>query len=252
MSEAIKKFKEILDGVETVAVCVGTAHNTQKLIAATLLHRTFEHLGKRSVFELPSTAKTTPSDPPSLAIDRVTLGVDEKTKQFLTELCGSWETKNPHEHLVIRLNTHEAPVAELKYEKEEIEEAEEVVSTTYRKDYIEQKLLGIALWQKSLRKPAADFEAIFEKLGEVRKKYEDIKEDLIFEAEVFYADNENLEKNIREMFLNLEEENINEELSKKISDLRRARDEESGKKLLEEINELNKRKEDIKNNRLRK
>ena len=118
MSEAIKKFKEILDGVKTVAVCVGTAHNTQKLIAATLLHRTFEHLGKRSVFELPSTAKTTPSDPPSLAIDRVTLGVDEKTKQFLTELCGSWETKNPHEHLVIRLNTHEAPVAELKYEKE--------------------------------------------------------------------------------------------------------------------------------------
>jgi hypothetical protein len=51
------------------------------------------------------------------------------------------------------------------------------------------------------------------------------------------------------MFLNLEEENINEELSKKMMELRRQRDEESGKKILKEINDLNKKKEDIKNSR---
>jgi len=141
---------------------------------------------------------------------------------------------------------------ELKYEKEEIEEAKETLGVTYRKDYIEQKLLGVALWQKSIAKPVIDFETIFKKLGGVYKKYEDRKEDLIFEAEVFYIDNEDLENDIREMFLNLEEENINEKLSKKMSDLRQAQNEESGKKILQEINELNKKKEDIKNNRLKR
>ena len=141
---------------------------------------------------------------------------------------------------------------ELKYEKEEIEEAKETLGVTYRKDYIEQKLLGVALWQKSIAKPVIDFETTFKKLGGVYKKYEDRKEDLIFEAEVFYIDNEDLENDIREMFLNLEEENINEKLSKKMSDLRQAQNEESGKKILQEINELNKKKEDIKNNRLKR
>jgi DNA primase len=140
---------------------------------------------------------------------------------------------------------------ELKYEKEEIKEAGEASAKVYRRDYIERKLLGIALWQQSLIKPTVDFEIIFNKLGEVFKKYEDIRQDLIFEAEVFYSNNENLEKSIREMFLNLEEENINEEISKKMLELRKAND-ESGKKILQEINELNKRKEDIKNSRLKK
>jgi len=51
------------------------------------------------------------------------------------------------------------------------------------------------------------------------------------------------------MFLNLEEENINEELSKKMLELRQTSNEEIGKKILKEINELNKKKENIKNNR---
>ena len=102
MSEAIKKFKEMLNGIETVAIRVGDTSDTQKLVAAALLHRTFEHLGKQSVLELPFAADAS----------------SEQTKQFLTELCGSWEAKNPHEQLVIRLNAKEAPISELKYEKE--------------------------------------------------------------------------------------------------------------------------------------
>ena len=138
---------------------------------------------------------------------------------------------------------------ELKYEKEEIKEAGESLSKVYRKDYIERRLLGIALWQKTLPTPTVDFEIIFNKLGEY-KKYEDIKQDLIFEAEVFYTNNENLEKSIKEMFLNLEEENINEELSKKMLELKKTSNEELGKNILQEINELNKKKEDIKNGRV--
>ncbi|OGI66969.1 DNA primase [Candidatus Nomurabacteria bacterium RIFCSPHIGHO2_01_FULL_41_91] len=148
---------------------------------------------------------------------------------------------------------------EFRYEKEEIKEAGESLTKMYRKDYIERKLLGIALWQQSLAdvgrpelgRPtsAIDFKAIFEKLGEVYKKYEVVKQDLIFEAEVFYTNNEKLENSITEMFLNLEEENINEELSKKMLELRQTSNEEIGKKILKEINELNKKKENIKNNR---
>ena len=102
MTSAIQKFKEMLDGVETAAIQVGNDYNTQKLVAATLLHRTFEHLGKQSVFELPTTTDAS----------------SERTKQFLTELCGPWEAKNPHEQLVIRLNAQETPVSKLKYEKD--------------------------------------------------------------------------------------------------------------------------------------
>ena len=141
---------------------------------------------------------------------------------------------------------------ELKYEKEEIKEAGEALNKLYRKDYIERKLLGIALWQKSLAIPTIDFEMILDKLGNIYKKYEDIKEDLIFEAEVFYANSENLKKSVTEMFFNLEEENINEKLSKKMLELRQTQDQERGKMILQEINELNKKKEDIKNGRLKK
>ena len=89
-------------------------------------------------------------------------------------------------------------------------------------------------------------------MGEVYDKYKDTKEDLIFEAEVLYAQNENLGHNIEEMFLNLEEENINEQLNKKMMELRQAKDEKIGQVILKEISELNKRKEEIKNGRGKK
>ena len=142
--------------------------------------------------------------------------------------------------------------AEQSEEREEVEETQATLDTTRRRDYIERKLLGIAFWQESLPKPTADFKTIFEKLGEVYDKYKDTKEDLIFEAEVLYAQNENLGHNIEEMFLNLEEENINEQLNKKMMELRQAKDEKIGQVILKEISELNKRKEEIKNGRGKK
>lgn len=138
---------------------------------------------------------------------------------------------------------------QLKNDKAEIKEAGESFTKMYRKDSIERKLLGIALWQQSLSTPTLDFENILSKLGAVVEKYKDIKQDLLFEAEVFYTDNENLEKSVAEMFANLEEENINEILTQKMQELIREPDGERGKQILQEINELNKKKEDIKNNR---
>ncbi len=137
-------------------------------------------------------------------------------------------------------------------ERIELAETEAALDTLRRRDYIERKLLGIAFWQASLSKPTLDFKAIFEKLAKERKKYEDIKSDLIFEAEIFYKDSENLEKSVQEMFLNLEEENINETLNQKMLALRRAPDEKSGQEILKEIDELNKSKEKIKSGRVKK
>jgi len=80
----------------------------------------------------------------------------------------------------------------------------------------------------------------------------EVPEDIMFEAEISHTNNENLEKDVDEMFLNFDEENINEELSKKMMELKRVPDEESGKKILQEMNELIKKKENIKNGRLNK
>ena len=74
------------------------------------------------------------------------------------------------------------------------------------------------------------------------EKYKDFREDLIFEAEVFYGSSENLEKDTGELLINLEEEKINEKLSRKMQELATAKDKEKERHLLEEIQELNKQK----------
>ncbi len=139
-------------------------------------------------------------------------------------------------------------------ENKEIKQINTTESKIFRKDYIERKLLGIALWQQSQKSDMVDYEAILAMLQGVVLKYQDDKEDLIFEAEVFYNNdplsNENLKKDVKEMLSNLEEENINEVLSKKMQELRTVKDKNEEEKLLKEINDLNKKKEDIKNGRL--
>ncbi len=128
---------------------------------------------------------------------------------------------------------------EFKYEKKEIEEAEENLVTLYRKDYIERKLLGIALWKEN--------KELLKLLGQAPEKYKDSASDLIFEAEVFYGSSENLEKDIKEMLENLELEHINEELLLKMQELRMIKNKDEEIKLLVEIQELNKQKHEKKN-----
>ncbi len=122
-----------------------------------------------------------------------------------------------------------------------------------RRDHIERRLLGVALWQKTLPKPSIEYEKILEDLAGILEKYKDAKEDLIFEAEVFYGDSDehkqNLKRDVGEMLSNLEEEKLNEELGKKMQGLRMVKDKESETALLQEINKLNKKKEEIKSGR---
>jgi DNA primase len=138
---------------------------------------------------------------------------------------------------------------ELQSEKEEIQNADIAVSALRRKDYITKKLLGIAFWQESLQNKAINPEIIFEKLGSVKESYQDRKEDLIYEAEEFYSNTENLEKDLHEMLGNLEEEHLNEELMRNMVALKNIGDLKQEAEILKKIHDISKRKEEIKNNR---
>ena len=127
---------------------------------------------------------------------------------------------------------------ELKSEKKEIIEAEESLAKMYRKDYIERRLAGIAFWKQN-----NELEKI---LGVSLEKYRNEKDDLIFEAEVFYQNSEDLQKEIDHLLTNLETEKINEELSQKMKELHAVKDKSDEIKLLQEIQELNKKKHEKK------
>lgn len=127
---------------------------------------------------------------------------------------------------------------EFKYEKDEISDATEAINTLHRKDYIERKLLGIALWKKD-----KELEKL---LDGTLEKYKNSKDDLIFEAEVFYGNDEYLEKDIKDLLVNLEEEKINEELLQKMQELRIIKDKDKEMQLLVEIQDLNKKKHEKK------
>ncbi|OGI93871.1 DNA primase [Candidatus Nomurabacteria bacterium RIFCSPLOWO2_01_FULL_40_18] len=152
---------------------------------------------------------------------------------------------------------------ELKYEKEEIIEAKGSLNTLYRKDYIERKLLGIILWQRTLNKSNTDFENILKELSEVLhttgavllEKTKKNEGDLIFEAEVFYEEGANLEKDVGEMLSNLKEEYLKEELEKKMRELHKAeevKDREKSAEILKECQILSNKIQAIKNSRIKK
>ena len=152
---------------------------------------------------------------------------------------------------------------EFKFEKKEIEEAKKEGSKIFRKDYIERRLLGIILWQRTLKKGTLNVENLLKEITLILKIEEDRllekvkneKEDLIFEAEVFYGNNGDLEKDVLELLSNLKEEYLKEELANKIQELNNAEIEKNQEKssgILKEINEINNKIEDFKNGRLNK
>jgi DNA primase len=138
---------------------------------------------------------------------------------------------------------------ELKHETEETKIAVENVEKQLRKDPIERRLLGIAFWQESIQNRTIKPELIFIKLAKAVEVYKDKKEDLIYEAEAFYLNSENLQKDVDEMLLNIEEEYLNEELVQEMVRLKNLKDKKEEVEILKKINDINKRKEDIKNKR---
>jgi len=149
---------------------------------------------------------------------------------------------------------------ELKYDKKDTEEIKNAESKIFKKDYIERRLLGIILWQKTLSKQILDVEKIIKdiaeilniKIDEVLEKTKDNAEDLIFEAEVFYSGDIDLAKDVQELLDNFQEEYLKEDLFKKMKELQIAELEKNSEKsaeILKEINEVNKKIQNIKSGR---
>jgi DNA primase len=151
---------------------------------------------------------------------------------------------------------------EKKFERIEVDNAIENVTNLRRKDYIERKLLGILLWQLGVEKEKIQPEEVLQELAEVlHKTKEDIllsvdkdKNDLIFEAEVFYA-NTNLEDDVHDLLTNLKVEYLNEGYGAAMKELDLAeavKDRERSSKALIELGEIKRKIEHIKSGRLKK
>ncbi len=151
---------------------------------------------------------------------------------------------------------------EQKQERQEIEKLSENPNTMYRRDYIERRLLGVIFWQEGLKDKNIDTNYILDELAEILKKdKKEIlentkyrKEDLIFEAEVFYS-GLSFERDVGELLFNLREEVLKEDLNKKMRELHKAeseKDQDKSTKILIEISEINKKIQDIKNGRFKK
>ena len=106
-----------------------------------------------------------------------------------------------------------------------------------RKDKIKEKILGIFLWQSSIKDSKLDLEAI-------KKKYKEITEDddflsserevslkekgrLVFEAEIYCDQKQSIQDQIEDLFLNLEKECLKESLADLRKVLKRAEDDEN-------------------------
>ena len=131
---------------------------------------------------------------------------------------------------------------EQKIEKKEIENAKNIGSNMFRKDYIERRLLGMILWQNTLSEKVLDTEKIMNEISQILgkstdsilEKTKDSGGDMIFEAEVFYNGNDHLKGEAEELLSNLREEFLKEELMKKMQELNvaeRDKDKEKSNKI---------------------
>lgn len=146
-------------------------------------------------------------------------------------------------------------------EKEEIEKAKKEEEKLYRKDYIERRLMGLVLWQQDKENKLFDVDGTIKEIADilginindVKNKFEKTKEDLIYEAEVFYSGDVDIKDDIKELLANFKEEQVNEKLFEAMQDLKKYEQEKNIGKInntLKIITDLNNKKQEIKNNRL--
>lgn len=130
---------------------------------------------------------------------------------------------------------------------EEEEKRKEAGPKLPRKTNIERRLAGIVYWQESLPMPAVDVSSLKneiaartsnEYLKNMLEALEIEKENLIFEAESYYADPERLPKDIVELLDNFSDDLLREDLARHIRDLSLAeaqKDEKAQEELSKEI-----------------
>lgn len=95
-----------------------------------------------------------------------------------------------------------------------------------RRDVIARKIIGLILWQDSVKEPAVDakkaraeYEKFSEEYGLPAAAEIKNKEDLVFESEVYYAHQEHLDRELSELFRNLERELLEEKFAEMMREL---------------------------------
>ncbi len=145
-------------------------------------------------------------------------------------------------------------------EKETIASIEKEQLEIVKKDYILRRLIGTVFWQSGIESKLIDSKELLREIAQVlntkvevlEEKYSPMKEDLIYEAEVFYNEGIDLNKDIRELVSNLKEENLKEELARKMRELYEAEeagDNEKTQAILKECQIINNKIQDLKNSR---
>ncbi|MBI4155607.1 MAG: DNA primase [Candidatus Zambryskibacteria bacterium] len=108
-------------------------------------------------------------------------------------------------------------------------------SFSSRINSIERKIMGIIMWQKSLKRKAKmateiDIEEMEKRMGEIagerteelKTRFDKEKESLLFETEAYYNDKTDLKREIDELLSGLEEEYLKKELALAMTNLQKA------------------------------
>jgi len=149
---------------------------------------------------------------------------------------------------------------ELKQENRVLEEIHLNQNKLFRKDYILNRILGIVFWQKTIQNTPIQLDVVIKELERILDKTEkeifenaaSHKEDLIFEAEIFYTSDRFLERDVGELLSNLEEEYLKEKLAHMMWKLQKAeedKDIQRSHEILKECQDINNKIQDIKNSR---
>jgi len=139
------------------------------------------------------------------------------------------------------------------------------ITTNFKQDRltgrksIERKIAGIIFWQESFKKPKIDPKNLRKRLSEItgNVKINDLmtdqeKNEAIFESEVFYNNSGKIMFDLDEMFINLEENYLKDNLTKLMNELSQAekdKDKEKSLKILKKCQQISEKIHNIKNKR---
>lgn len=124
---------------------------------------------------------------------------------------------------------------------------------------IQNRLLGILLWQEEKKEPKIDPDKLREDLASIleEKVFQEIydaakkrKNEYVFEVEALYKNEEKLPDEVTELVSNLEEETLATKLQILMAEIEKATDEERLQRLLQESQDITKRLNTIKSNRV--
>ncbi len=130
-----------------------------------------------------------------------------------------------------------------------------------RKTHIEKRLIGIIFWQKTLPNPTLDIDSLENQIKQIVgdsyfstlvESMNIEKEALIFEAESYFTDEENLNREVRELLDNLNDDRLRDELGALIIELSQAeknKDENEISLIREKVEKVHIRMQDLENKR---